>query len=377
MIKFNKIHYSGKEIEYINEAISLGKISGNGYFTNKCQTYFEHSYGFKKVLLTPSCTNALELACLLLEIKEGDEIIAPSYTFVSSVNPFVLRGAKIIFADSGELNPNIDADKLEALITPNTKAIVPVHYAGVSCDMDKIMALAKKYNLFVVEDAAHSIDSFYKNRPLGSIGHLAAFSFHDTKNIISGEGGMLVINDERFLNKVEIIREMGTNKASFLRGETPNYEWVDVGSSFLPSEITAAFLYAQIECLKDIQQVRKDIWNKYYNGLRELQEAGKIKLPQVPDYGYNNAHLFYFLCSNLDERNALISYLKQCQITTAFHYLSLHRSAYYSKKHDGRTLNNADMYTNTLIRLPLYYDLTEENIQYIISSIYSFYTKEN
>lgn len=373
MIKFNKIHCTGKEIEYMNEAISFGKISGNGYFTSKCQSYFEHTYNFKKVLLTPSCTSALELASLLLDIKEGDEVIAPSYTFVSSVNPFVLRGAKIVFVDSCIQNPNMDADKIEALITPNTKVIVPVHYSGIGCDMDKIMALAKKYNLFVVEDAAHAIDSFYQSKPLGSIGHLAAFSFHDTKNIISGEGGMLVINDEQFLKKAEIIREMGTNRASFLRGETPNYEWVDIGSSFLPSELTAAFLYAQIECLSDIQQTRKKVWDSYYNGLKELQNTGKIKLPDIPDYGYNNAHLFYIQCNDLNERNQLIAYLKQHQISTAFHYLSLHRSVFFANKHDGRILSNADDYTNTLLRLPLYYNLTEKEIQYIISTIYSFY----
>lgn len=373
MIKLNKIHYSGKEIEYINQAISLGKISGNGHFTNKCQTYFENKYRFKKVLLTPSCTSALELASLLLDIKEGDEVIAPSYTFVSSVNPFVLRGAKIVFADSTVESPNLDTDKIEALITSKTKVIVPVHYAGIACDMDKIMALAQKYNLFVVEDAAHAIDSYYKNKPLGSIGHLAAFSFHETKNIISGEGGMLVINDERFFKKAEILREMGTNRASFLRGETLNYEWVDIGSSFLPSELTAAFLYAQIECIDDIQKTRKKLWNRYNEGLKKLQSVGKIKLPHIPDYGFNNAHLFYIQCQNLNERNEFIAHLKHHQISSAFHYLSLHHSVYFSEKHDGRVLSNADRFTDTLLRLPLYYDLTDENIQHILSVIYSFY----
>lgn len=373
MIKLNKIHYSGKEIEYINQAISLGKISGNGHFTNKCQTYFENKYRFKKVLLTPSCTSALELASLLLDIKEGDEVIAPSYTFVSSVNPFVLRGAKIVFADSTVESPNLDTDKIEALITSKTKVIVPVHYAGIACDMDKIMALAQKYNLFVVEDAAHAIDSYYKNKPLGSIGHLAAFSFHETKNIISGEGGMLVINDERFFKKAEILREMGTNRASFLRGETLNYEWVDIGSSFLPSELTAAFLYAQIECIDDIQKTRKKVWNRYNEGLKKLQSVGKIKLPHIPDYGFNNAHLFYIQCQNLNERNEFIAHLKHHQISSAFHYLSLHHSVYFSEKHDGRVLSNADRFTDTLLRLPLYYDLTDENIQHILSVIYSFY----
>ena len=310
MISFNKPYLTGKETKYIQDAVESMKISGDGIFTKKCHDFFEKKYGFEKVLLTTSCTDALEMAAILLDIKEGDEVIAPSYTFVSTVNAFVLRGAKIVFADSGTDNPNIDAETIEALITDKTKVIVPIHYAGISCDMAKIMALANKYNLFVVEDAAQAIDSFYNQKPLGSIGHMAAFSFHETKNIISGEGGMLVINDERFMNRAEIIREKGTNRSSFFRGEVDKYGWVDIGSSFLPSDIIAAFLYAQLENLDDIQNKRKQIWNYYYNGLEVLQIEGKLKLPKLPYYATNNAHMFFIQCLDLNERTDLINYLK-------------------------------------------------------------------
>ncbi|MGZ3867208.1 MAG: dTDP-4-amino-4,6-dideoxygalactose transaminase, partial [Bacteroidia bacterium] len=322
LIPFNKPYMTGKETDYITEAVASGKISGDGMFTKKCHAFFEEKYGFKKVLLTTSCTDALEMAAILLDIKEGDEVIIPSYTFVSTVNAFVLRGAKIVFADSGADNPNLDVTKIEALITPKTKVIVPVHYAGIACDMDVIMKLAEKYNLYVVEDAAQAIDSFYKGRPLGSIGHLAAFSFHETKNIISGEGGMLAINDERFIKRAEIIREKGTNRSAFFRGEIDKYGWVDIGSSFLPSDIIAAFLYAQIEKLDDIQKKRKSIWDHYEKELNHLSGKG-IKLPHIPTYATNNAHMFYLACKNLDERTKLIEHLKQDDINAVFHYLSL------------------------------------------------------
>ena len=272
-IPFNKPFFTGKETVYIQDAVSSGKISGNGYYTQLCHDFFEKKYSFNKVLLTSSCTDALEMAAILIDIKPGDEVIVPSYTFVSTANAFVLRGAKIIFADSREDHPGLDEDKIEELITPKTKAIVPVHYAGVACDMDKIMAIAGKYNLFVVEDAAQAIDSYYTGkdgvrRPLGSIGHLAAFSFHETKNIISGEGGMLVVNDDQFSKRAEIIWEKGTNRSAFFKGEVDKYGWVDIGSSFLPSDITAAFLWAQLEYLDEIQDKRKVIWNTYYEGLK-------------------------------------------------------------------------------------------------------------
>ena len=375
MITFNKPYLTGKETDYIKDAVSNLKISGDGVYTKKCHDFFEKKYGFEKVLLTTSCTDALEMAAILLDIKEGDEVIAPSYTFVSTVNAFVLRGAKIVFADSGTDNPNIDAETIEALITDKTKVIVPIHYAGISCDMAKIMALANKYNLFVVEDAAQAIDSFYNQKPLGSIGHMAAFSFHETKNIISGEGGMLVINDERFMNRAEIIREKGTNRSSFFRGEVDKYGWVDIGSSFLPSDIIAAFLYAQLENLDDIQNKRKQIWNYYYNGLEVLQIEGKLKLPKLPYYATNNAHMFFIQCLDLNERTDLINYLKDIGIYAVFHYLSLHKSPFYINKYSGEELINADLYSDTLLRLPLYYELKENDIIRITDAIITFYNK--
>lgn len=367
MIPFNKPFLTGKETHYIYEAVNSGKISGNGIFTKKCQQWFEEQYGFKKVLLTTSCTDALEMAAILANIQPGDEVIVPSYTFVSTAIAFVRQGATIIFADSYENNPNIDADKIEALITPKTKAIVPVHYAGVACDMDKIMELASKYNLLVIEDAAQAIDSFYTGkdgvkRALGSIGHLAAFSFHETKNIIAGEGGMLTINDDRFIERAEIIWEKGTNRSQFFRGEVNKYGWVDTGSSFLPSEIIAAFLWAQIENLDAIQEKREELWNLYYNGFKKLQSSLNIKLPEVPAYATNNAHMFYLVFNEATGRSNFINVLKENNIHAVFHYLSLHNSEYYQAKHDGRVLINSDKFTECLVRLPLFYELNTSNV---------------
>ena len=375
MIPFNKPYLTGKETHYIYEAVHSGKISGNGMFTQKCQKFFEEKYGFKKALLTTSCTDALEMCALLADIKEGDEVIIPSYTFVSTALAFVRQGAKIVFADSYNNNPNIDADKIEKLITPKTRAIVPVHYAGIACDMDKIMQLADKYNLIVIEDAAQAIDSFYiskdgTRKALGSIGHLAAFSFHETKNIISGEGGMLAINDERFIYRAEIIWEKGTNRAEFFRGEVNKYGWVDTGSSFLPSEIISAFLWAQLENLEDIQQKRKNIWNQYYSGLKS-REGIDFLLPNIPEYATNNAHMFFLVCHNLEERTTLIKKLKDHGILAVFHYLSLHKSDFYLEKHDGRILPNTDRFTDCLVRLPLFYELPESEIENIIHMITS------
>ena len=367
MIPFNKPFLTGKETHYIYEAVNSGKISGNGIFTKKCQKWFEEQYGFKKVLLTTSCTDALEMAAILANIQPGDEIIVPSYTFVSTAIAFVRQGATIIFADSYSNNPNIDADKIETLITPKTKAIVPVHYAGVSCDMDKIMELASKYNLLVIEDAAQAIDSFYTGkdcvkRALGSIGHLAAFSFHETKNIIAGEGGMLTINDDRFIERAEIIWEKGTNRSQFFRGEVNKYGWVDTGSSFLPSEIIAAFLWAQIENLDAIQEKRKELWNLYYNGFKKLQSSLNIKLPELPAYATHNAHMFYLVFNEAAGRSNFINVLKLNNIHAVFHYLSLHNSEYYQAKHDGRVLINSDKFTECLVRLPLFYELNTSDV---------------
>lgn len=375
MIPFNKPYLTGKEAHYLYQAVYSGKISGNGVFTKKCQSFFEENYHFQKCLLTTSCTDALEMAAILLDIKEGDEVIMPSYTFVSTSNAFVLRGAKIVFADSSKDNPNIDATQLEKLITSRTKAIVPVHYAGVACDMDAIMDIAHRHNLFVVEDAAQAIDSFYKGKPLGSIGHLAAFSFHETKNVIAGEGGMLVINDPQFNRRAEIIWEKGTNRSEFFRGEVNKYGWVDIGSSFLPSEIIAAFLYAQLENLTDIQNKRKSIWNSYYQRLKSLELAGKFKIQVIPSNTTNNAHMFYLVCNNAEDRAGLLKHLKDNDVLAVFHYLSLHKSPFYEPKHDGRELPMSDFYSDCLVRLPMYYELTEDQINFICDKIESFYHK--
>lgn len=364
-IPFNKPHLTGKEAHYMYQAVYNGKLSGNGEFTKRCQRFLEEKYGFKKCLLTTSCTDALEMAAILCDIHPGDEVIVPSYTFVSSALAFVRAGAKIVFADSMKRNPNIDAGQIEALISPKTKVIVPVHYAGVACDMDRIMEIAERHNLLVVEDAAQAIDSYYKGRSLGTIGHLSAFSFHETKNIISGEGGMLGINDERFIRRAEIIWEKGTNRAEFFRGEVNKYGWCDIGSSFLPSEVVAAFLWAQLEALDDIQAKRKSLWNKYYELLRPLAEQGRFRLPDIPEYATNNAHMFYLVCNSLQERSDLIRKMKENDILAVFHYLSLHSSEFYKDKHDGRPLPECDLYADCLVRFPMYYELGGEDVMRI------------
>ena len=381
MINFNQPHLTGKEAHYMYEAVYAGKLSGNGKFTKACQAWFEQHYGFRKALLTTSGTDALEMCAMLCDLKPGDEVIVPSYTFVSTALAFLREGAKVVFADSMQRNPNIDAQTLEALITPRTKVIVPVHYAGVACDMDAIMALAEKYNLLVVEDAAQAIDSYYKSnngkssiRPLGSIGHLAAFSFHETKNITAGgEGGLLVVNDERFVRRAEILWEKGTNRAEFFRGEVNKYGWVDMGSSFLPSEVNAAFLYAQLENLDVIQAKRKALWNRYYQHLKPLADKGCFTMPDIPEYATNNAHMFYLVLPDLDQRTALIKYLKENGVGAVFHYLSLHSSEYYHSKHDGRSLPQCDRYADCLVRLPLFFDLTIEQVDSICDLLKTYY----
>ena len=344
MIPFNKPYLTGKEFHYMHQTISNQHLSGNGIFTKKCVNFFENRYKIKKCFLTTSCTDALEMCALLLNIKHGDEVIVPSFTFVSTALAFVRQGATIVFADSMPDIPNIDVNTIEQLITPRTRAIVLVHYAGIACEMDTIMRIAKNYNLWVIEDAAQAIDSYYKKVPLGSIGHLACFSFHETKNIQCGEGGMLAINDTNFIKRAEIIWEKGTNRAEFFRGAINKYGWVDIGSSFLPSEILAAFLFAQLESLDDIQSKRKKIWEIYYRNLKILEDKGLIMLPEIPDYATNNGHMFYMICRSLEERQNLIEFLKQNEINSVFHYLSLHRSPYYLGKHDGRNLFNSDRF---------------------------------
>jgi dTDP-4-amino-4,6-dideoxygalactose transaminase len=373
MLPFNKPHITGKEVHYIYDAVASGHISGNGKYTKMCQRYFEERWGFKKTLLTTSCTDALEMCALLLNIQPGDEVIVPSYTFVSTALAFVRQGAKIVFADSRSDRPGIDEDSIEDLITCKTKVIVPVHYAGVACDMDKVMAIATKHNLFVVEDAAQAIDSYYTGkdgikRPLGSIGHLAAFSFHETKNIQAGEGGLLAINDEQFIARAEIIWEKGTNRAEFFRGAVNKYGWVDVGSSFLPSEVTAAFLWAQLEDLDKIQTRRIEIWEDYANLLSAVN-SGKFNLPLIPDYATNNGHMFYLVCKTAENRASLISKLKENSILAVFHYLSLHTSPFYKSKYSGAELKNSDFHSETLVRLPFFFDLNNDDIKVIAKLI--------
>lgn len=362
MIPFNKPFLTGKETQYIEDAVKRLKISGNGDYTKECHNFFEQQYGFKKCLLTTSCTDALEMCAILADIKQGDEVIIPSYTFVSTAIAFIRQGAKVVFADSYSDNPNIDASQIEALINSKTKAIVPVHYAGVACDMDAIMDIANRYDLLVIEDAAQAITSRYKGIFLGSIGHMAAFSFHETKNVIAGEGGLLAINDDRFVNRAEIIWEKGTNRAEFFRGEVNKYGWVDIGSSFLPSEIISAFLWAQLENIETIQSKRLQHWHYYNNHLKEWAETKGIKLMSTPLEETNNAHMYYIVCNSIEQRTSLIAHLKANSIYAVFHYLSLHASDYYKDKHDGRELENSDYFTNHLLRLPMFYELPVEEV---------------
>lgn len=371
-IPFNKPFFAGKETEYMEEAVALGHISGNGNFTKKCHKYFQDRYKFKKTLLTSSCTDALEMAAILANINPGDEVILPSYTFVSTANAFILRGAKLVFADSRADHPGIDESQVESLISPKTKAIVVVHYAGIATDMNVIMALAKANNLIVIEDAAQAIDSFYNGVPLGSIGHLGAFSFHETKNIISGEGGMLTINADEYISRSEIIWEKGTNRSAFWRGEVDKYGWVDIGSSFLPSDITAAFLFAQLEHLDQIQDRRKQIWNQYFEAFEPISHS--VQLPFVPAYATNNAHMFYLVCESIEQRTALLEHLRKNEVYAVFHYLSLHASEYFLSQHDGRNLVQSDRYSDCLVRLPLHLSLTDDDIATVINCVLDFYS---
>ena len=368
-IPFNVAHITGNENSYISEAVVNKKLSGNGVYTKKCHNKFKTLFNNQHNLLTTSCTDALEMSAILADIKPGDEVIMPTYTFVSTANAFILRGAKIKFIDSRIDHPGMDEDKIEEVISEKTKAIVTVHYAGVACDMDKILALAKKHNLLIIEDAAQGIDSYYKGKPLGSIGDMGCFSFHETKNIQCGEGGLLAVNNANFSSRAEIIWEKGTNRSAFWRGEVDKYNWVDIGSSFLPSEITAAFLYAQLEEIENIQNKRKAIWNKYNKSFKNID----VGLPNVPKYAINNAHMFYMVCRSNDERIDLINYLKNKNINAVFHYICLHDSPYYKNKHDGRKMPNAKKYENCLVRLPLWVNMTESQTSQVIANVLSFF----
>ena len=359
---FNKPPYVGEEIKYIEEAVKAQKICGDGQFTKKCNKWFEDKTGAAKVLLTTSCTHATELAALLLDIQPGDEVIMPAYTFVSTADAFVLRGATAVFVDINPKTMNIDENLIEDAITEKTKAIVPVHYAGVSCEMDKIMEIAKKHNLYVVEDAAQGVMSTYKGKALGTIGDYGCYSFHETKNYSMGEGGALLIRDGKNAELAEIIREKGTNRSKFFRGQIDKYTWVEAGSSYLPSDMNAAYLWAQLQKADEINENRLQSWNRYYEGLKDLEEAGKIELPYIPEYCEHNAHMFYIKAKDLEERSALISYLKENGVTAVFHYIPLHTAP--AGKEYGR-FHGEDKYTTKeserIIRLPMYYELDEQD----------------
>jgi dTDP-4-amino-4,6-dideoxygalactose transaminase len=373
-IAFNTAHITGKENVYISDAVLNKKLSGNGVFTKKCHEKFKNILKNQHNLLTTSCTDALEMSALLADIKPGDEVIMPTYTFVSTANAFILRGAKIKFIDSRKDHPGLEEDKIEEVINEKTKVIVPVHYAGVACDMDKILRIAKKHNLLVIEDAAQAIDSYYKGKPLGSIADFGCFSFHETKNIQCGEGGLLAVKNSNFTKRAEIIWEKGTNRSAFWRGEVEKYNWVDIGSSFLPSEINAAFLFAQLEELENIQNKRKAIWGQYFNGLNQLTKLG-VGLPYIPEYATNNAHMFYLVCRNNKERASLIEHLKRNKINAVFHYICLHDSPYYKKKHDRRNMPNAKRYEECLLRLPLWVNMTDNEVEHVIQKVLEFYSK--
>jgi dTDP-4-amino-4,6-dideoxygalactose transaminase len=350
-----------------------GTIAGNGRYTKKCHAFFEKRFGFAKVLMTTSCSDALEMTALLCRIGPGDEVIMPSFTFMSTANAFLVRGAKVVFADTLPDVPNIDPAEIEKLITPKTKAIVVVHYSGLACDMDRIMEIASRKGLFVVEDAAHAIDSYYRGKPLGSIGHFGTFSFHETKNIISGEGGLLMVNDAQYEHRAEIIWEKGTNRAAFYRGEIDKYGWVDIGSSYLPSDAVAAFLYTQIVRFDRIQAARKKVWWNYFELLKPLEEKGFLKCPVIPGFATVNGNIFYITLHSVEIRDELINYLKTQDISALFHYLPLHASPYFKDKHDGRLLPNTDRFSSTILRLPFYNALKKKQVRFIVSKINDFF----
>jgi len=368
-IPFNKPYMTGKELGYISQAHASGHLAGDGQFTKKCSAWLEQRIGCQKALLTHSCTAALEMAAILADIQPGDEVIMPSYTFVSTANAFVLRGGVPVFVDIRPDTLNIDETKIEAAITPRTKAIAPVHYAGVACEMDVIMDIAHRHNLLVIEDAAQGIMSTYKGRPLGSIGHMAALSFHETKNIISGEGGALLINDRRFVERAEIIREKGTNRSQFFRGQVDKYTWVDIGSSFLPGEVTAAFLWAQMEEAQEITASRLAIWQKYHVAFESLENTKNLRRPMVPDGCLHNAHMYYILLESLAARTDTITRLAQRGVNSVFHYGPLHNSL--AGKKYGRAcgeLENAVNLADRLLRLPLWVGL-DDGQQLVIHAI--------
>jgi len=373
-IPFNQPFHSDDEYVYIKDAFQRNHVSGNGFYTQLCHSFFEEKYGLGRCFLTTSCTDALEMCALLLDIQKGDEIILPSYTFVSTALAFARQGATLRFVDSCSQHPGMDETQIEEKITRQTKAIVVVHYAGIACNMDYIMEIASRYNLVIIEDAAQCIESFYNGKPLGSIGHLGCFSFHETKNIHCGEGGMLVVNDKKYIARAEKIWEKGTNRAEYFRNQVNKYEWVDTGSSFLPSDILAAMLFAQVQKIDEIQQKRVDSWNRYHSFFSELAKNVSIGIPHIPTYATCNGHLYWLVCASPEERKQLIDFLETRSIHAVFHYQALHSSAYYlslSKKKE--TLLYAELFSERLVRLPLYYRLTDKDVDYICDSVRFFF----
>lgn len=377
MIPFNQPPYFGSEDKYVLEAIRSGKLSGDGYFTKKCQDWFEKHTGCDKALLTPNCTQALEMAAILIDTKHGDEIIMPSYTFVSTANAFALRGAKIVFVDIRPDTMNINENLIEQAITAKTKAIVPVHYAGVACEMDTIMDIAKRHKLYVIEDAAQGMMATYKGKRLGSIGHMGAYSFHETKNYTSGgEGGLLLVNDKEFSERAEIIREKGTNRSKFFKGMVDKYSWVDLGSSYLPSELQSAYLYAQTKSCEKINEKRLSIWNEYNTSFQSLQDESKLTLPVIPKSCQHNAHMFYIKLSDSAQRSDFIKYMKDNGINTAFHYLPLHSSN--AGKQFGKFYGqdeNTTKESERLVRLPLFYNMIDGDLLKVLSSVKDYFNK--
>ena len=374
-ISYNKPFIVGNELAYISDAVSKGQLSGDGDYTKKCHAWLEKHLGIKKILLTHSCTAALEMTALLCELEPGDEIIMPSYTFVSTANAFVLRGAKPVFVDIRPDTLNIDEKLIEKAVGPKTKAIVPVHYAGVACEMDSIMDIARRYKLIVVEDAAQGVNARYKGQALGSIGDLGCFSFHETKNFISGEGGALAVNNPAFIRQAEIIREKGTNRAEFFRGEVDKYTWQSIGSSYLPSELIAAFLYAQLEHAEQITRKRLEVWNRYNDGLQVLAQSGDLILPHVPAECQHNAHLFYCILESLEVRERFLKFLKGKGILAIFHYIPLHLSPMAKKLGLDYNLPVSTDLAERVVRLPVYFKLSEEEQNYVISAVKEFFGK--
>lgn len=372
-IPFNRPLVLGTEQDLISKVFESGRFAGNGEFGKRCQTELEEKLGYKKCLLTTSCTSALEFAALILDIGEGDEVIIPTYAFVTTANAFANRGAKIVFADSRPDHPSIDETKVEELITPKTKAIVALHYGGAACEMDTLKAIADKHSICLIEDNAQGIGGYYKGQPLGGIGTLGALSFHDTKNIHCGEGGAVLVNDDVLVARSEIVWDMGTNRKEFKDGKVNSYGWVDLGSSFYPSELNSAFLLAQIERLREVNAQRIALWNKYYESFSELEQRGLVELPQIPSYAKHNGHTFYLISGSKDERDSLISFLATEGIQATFHFQSLHRSKYFASRYDGGELINANRFSDRLVRLPIYFGLTEDTQANVIELVNKFF----